>query len=965
MSFSRVISVGALALPALLSATPEKPNFQDDVLPIFEQSCNSCHNPDRARGGLDLTSMNAILAGGSSGDSVVPGDGAASYLWKLIAHVEKPYMPREKDKLPQAQIDLVKKWIDLGLLPTATGKPIEKKKSSLNLALGDVPTGKPDGPPPMPQYLPLEPSVVTARPAALSAMAANPWSPLVALSGQKQVLLYDADKRALLGILPFEEGFIESLNFSRNGLLLLAGGGIGGKSGQVAAWDVKTGRRLLTLGKEYDTILASDLSADQSLLAIGGPSKRVKVFDVASGEILHNLKKHSGWVTAAAFSPDGVLLATGDRNGGLHVWEAQSGNLFYTLDGHRREITDLSWRADSNLLASVSEEGSARTWEMFNGRQVRTWTAHAGGALSVHFDNKGNLVTSGRDRTVKLWKGDGAAIRTLSGFPEMVTEARYVHDGSRVVAGDWTGAVSVWNVADGKKLGDLSANPPALANRLAAAQKLAGERQTAAEQAKAAHAPLKQKLDAANAALAQAKTVATQAQAALTAAQATLKAAQDALAAATSARDQAAKDKADKQTARGQKTKTLADTRAAQKNHETQGGTWAKRADFRTEQVSFLRETLRKAKEALAGTPDDAAFREAVAKQEQALAAMDAAFGQARDKTAAHRTQAAEHAKQAAAQTTALAAAEAALKAADTLLAQREKTRTDKDAAAKTATADVAAKTQAKTTADAALAQKTKEQTAAAAAEKAPAEALRSAEAQLASARSSVSKWQAETLNLTRHAELAALGELEGELNGLNAIADEAKGLHDAALGALAAAKEALAQVPARIQAKEQTLAQRRAAMTSENQTLENAKKGAADKQGFLNQVNGLANAANAKAAAETANAELAAAKTKFAETLALLQKDLENAQAGVNAQNAKLQAAQNAVTQAQAELDQTKTLTETAPKLVAEKQAATQASQTKFDEAAKNRDAFKTQVDAQKAKAEALLKQYLEALPK
>ena len=63
---------------AIALGSPEKPNFQDDIVPIFEQSCNSCHNPDRARGGLDLTSINAILAVGSSGEVSLPGDPESS-----------------------------------------------------------------------------------------------------------------------------------------------------------------------------------------------------------------------------------------------------------------------------------------------------------------------------------------------------------------------------------------------------------------------------------------------------------------------------------------------------------------------------------------------------------------------------------------------------------------------------------------------------------------------------------------------------------------------------------------------------------------------------------------------------------------------------------------------------------------------------------------------------------------------
>ena len=78
-----------------------------------------------------------------------------------------------------------------------------KKKSSVNLALGSATLGKPEGPPPMPEYLSLEPSVVSNRAFALSAMATAPWSPIVAVAGQKQVLLYHTETLRLLGILPF------------------------------------------------------------------------------------------------------------------------------------------------------------------------------------------------------------------------------------------------------------------------------------------------------------------------------------------------------------------------------------------------------------------------------------------------------------------------------------------------------------------------------------------------------------------------------------------------------------------------------------------------------------------------------------------------------------------------------------------------------------------------------------------
>src|SRR5207247_10736197 len=124
--------------------------------------------------------------------------------------------------------------------------------------------GNTDDPPAMTQDFPLEPVMHTAHASALTGLASSPWAPLIALAGQKQVLLYQSETLELLGILPFTEGQPADLKFSRSGALLLAGGGHGGKSGRILVWDVITGERLMTLGEEYDTVLAADMRPDQT-----------------------------------------------------------------------------------------------------------------------------------------------------------------------------------------------------------------------------------------------------------------------------------------------------------------------------------------------------------------------------------------------------------------------------------------------------------------------------------------------------------------------------------------------------------------------------------------------------------------------------------------------------------------------------------------------------------------------------
>ena len=96
----------------------DKVTFADHVLPIFEQSCLNCHNPDKNKGGLDLSSYTAAMRGGSGGKIAEPGDGGGSSLFASITHTGENKMPPKGDKIPKAQADTIRAWIDGGLLET-------------------------------------------------------------------------------------------------------------------------------------------------------------------------------------------------------------------------------------------------------------------------------------------------------------------------------------------------------------------------------------------------------------------------------------------------------------------------------------------------------------------------------------------------------------------------------------------------------------------------------------------------------------------------------------------------------------------------------------------------------------------------------------------------------------------------------------------------------------------------------
>lgn len=475
------------SLPALAHAE-EKITYDDHAFPIFQQACLNCHNPDKTKGGLDLSSFASTLKGGSGGKIAEPGD-AASALISAVEQTSEKKMPPEGDKLSAAQIRTLKLWIEGGLLETKSSAARKPSKPKFETALRSDPSAKPAGPPPMPEHLLLEPPVVTARPAAVHAIAASPWAPLLAVTGQHQVLLHHTGSLELVGILPFPEGEPVSLAFTPDARYLIVGGGAPGKSGVTVTFDIVTGSRLLSVAKEFDTVLAADIRPGFDIVATGGPSRLLKLWNTETGQLVKSIKKHTDWITALDLSADGVLLASGDRNGGVWVWESESASEFHTLRGHQAAITATVFRSDSDVLATASEDGTVRYWEMNGGSEVRKNDAHPGGVTALAFARDGSSVTCGRDLNVNLWKPDFSAARELAkNLPALPTAVALDSEGKRAFVADAQGCIRVFETADGKAVGEILANPPSIEIRL---QDLAKQASAAPEKSDSLKAAIK------------------------------------------------------------------------------------------------------------------------------------------------------------------------------------------------------------------------------------------------------------------------------------------------------------------------------------------------------------------------------------------------------------------------------------------------------------------------------------------
>lgn len=112
------IAAGAKWPAGLTLVNIPRVQFVKDIQPILEQNCLSCHDADKAKGDLVLTTLAGALKGGEDGTSLVPFDPEASPLYKLttLPADHEDLMPTKKSggPLKADQIEKLRLWVKQG-----------------------------------------------------------------------------------------------------------------------------------------------------------------------------------------------------------------------------------------------------------------------------------------------------------------------------------------------------------------------------------------------------------------------------------------------------------------------------------------------------------------------------------------------------------------------------------------------------------------------------------------------------------------------------------------------------------------------------------------------------------------------------------------------------------------------------------------------------------------------------------
>ncbi|HWN94571.1 MAG TPA: DUF1549 domain-containing protein [Methylomirabilota bacterium] len=491
---TRVLLVVACLLPgALLTSgagtrgASTKSTDTGHVMRLLHANCLSCHNSEKQKAGLELTTRAAALKGGDGGPVLVPGKPQQSLLLKALAADADPHMP-PKQQLSTDQIERIRRWIAAGAqwdetVLTRAGAPREVALAALpksyhpvfalalspdstRLALGrgnrlvvhDMTTTN----------FPIVAQTVAHRDAVRS-LAWSADGEFLASGGFRDITLWNATElKPIWSVSSNLLDRITALRFAPDDATLIAADGGSAQSGWVRVFARQTGEASAAWLAHGDTIFDLAVSRDGQRLASASGDRLVKVWELDSRKELTQLE-HAGAVYGLAFNSNATEVATVCADKQFKIWDVKTRGSVVSVNNKKHEFTALTWSADGKMVVASDDAGGlfsftefkrhsgAQSSDTARERQLARWSEPLH-AVAISKDGK-QMVAGGQDGIVYVVKSDGKLVAKLEEHSEIAEMSPSPLNGER--AGVRGGKVQT-RLLRSKALGVTTPHPQSL-----------------------------------------------------------------------------------------------------------------------------------------------------------------------------------------------------------------------------------------------------------------------------------------------------------------------------------------------------------------------------------------------------------------------------------------------------------------------------------------------------------------------
>lgn len=420
-------------------ATVSKVSFHSEIVPLLKRSCQGCHHPGDPNGDLIVTTYEDLKRGGMAGDAIVPGKPDESLLIELISG-DEPAMPQNMEPLSSEDVELFRRWI-------LEGAHDDTPDEVDDMGEGNYPT-----------YT--VPPVVTA-------LAYSPDGSRLAVSGFREILLYDTTNFELKARLVGKAHRIESLMYTADGKILGMAGGSPAQFGEVQLWDTATNMLIKAIRSSYDTVYGLSFSPDASRVAFGCSDQTVRILSVEDEKELIKFDNHSDWVFGTVFSTDGSHFVSAGRDTALKLVEVDTGSFVDDINSSNKgygEINTIARHPTEDWVLNGGEDRIPRLYKIF--REIRrdvgntdfnliqAYEAQSGTIEGVAFSADGSrFATGSTGGETRIYNTeDGKRLASMQGDAVGVFAVSFHPNGKQLATGGFDGKIRIFDTASGKLL---------------------------------------------------------------------------------------------------------------------------------------------------------------------------------------------------------------------------------------------------------------------------------------------------------------------------------------------------------------------------------------------------------------------------------------------------------------------------------------------------------------------------------
>lgn len=193
------------------------------------------------------------------------------------------------------------------------------------------------------------------------------------------------------------------------------------------------------------------ISSNLTRCAIGGGPNEPAAITNLNQPGSPTSKAGGDWTLALDFSPDGETLATGNQGGPVYLWDVRSqpqGKPRAALTEHVADVVSVVFAGNGTLVSSAGD-GSVIVWSVSAADRLLSATSKRDRGVTV--ERAGEVFTGTADgRVFGVRQGVRRDFETTQREP--ILRLRLDPIGARLAAIAANGAVTVWNVADAKRL---------------------------------------------------------------------------------------------------------------------------------------------------------------------------------------------------------------------------------------------------------------------------------------------------------------------------------------------------------------------------------------------------------------------------------------------------------------------------------------------------------------------------------